>query len=244
MTPRLQQAIKLLQLSNMELSEYVETELAENPLLEKDEGQFDNQRENDGAESGATETFEGPDTAQLTGSETMPSDGDSPLDTTYDNVYDGDGIVDVGGEAPMAFADGRDGRGGRRDFADSSNDFDSTITREKSLREHLSEQLSVEIEDPVEKLIGAYLIDLLDDSGWMTTDLDELAAGLNCNVDLVIDVLNQLQNFDPPGVFARNLGECLGLQLRDIDRLDPVMQQFLDNLELLGKSDLDGLMKA
>ena len=244
MTPQLQQAIKLLQLSNMELSEYVETELSENPLLEKDEGQFDNQRENDGAESGAAETFEGPDTAQLTGSETMPGDGDSPLDTTYDNVYDGDGIVDVGGEAPMAFADGRDGRGGRRDFADSSNDFDSTITREKSLREHLSEQLNVEIEDPVEKLIGAYLIDLLDDSGWMTTDLDDVAAGLNCNLDLVIGVLDQLQSFDPPGVFARNLGECLGLQLREIDRLDPVMQLFLDNLELLAKSDLEGLMKA
>ena len=248
MTPQLQQAIKLLQLSNMELADYVETELAENPLLEWDEGQSDNQRESDrdgdSPDKGPREQAESPDTAQMTNSETLPGDGDSPLDTNYDNVYDGDGIVDVGAPAPMAFADGRDGRGGRRDFADSSNDFDATITREKSLREHLNDQLTVELDEPVERLVGGYLIDLLDDSGWLTTDLDEVAATLNCEIDLLLRVLDVLQEFDPPGVFARNLGECLALQLRELDRLDPLMQGFLDNLELLAKSDLDGLMKA
>ena len=244
MTPQLQQAIKLLQLSNVELTEFVASELVENPLLEWDEGQSDNIREGDRSEgTGAAESFEGPDTAQLTGSETVPSVADAPLDTTYDNVYDGDGIVDVGGDAPMAFADGRDGRGGRRDFSDSSNDFDSTITRDISLREHLHDQLSVDVEDLVDKMIGAYLIDLLDESGWLTASLDDVAAVLNCDVGRVNAVLEVLQRFDPPGVFARNLGECMALQLRERDRLDPAMQLFLDNLDMLGAHDLNGLMK-
>ena len=146
MTPELQQAIKLLLMSNIELTNFVETEMVENPLLEWDEGQFDNDREADrGDEKTVAEPFEGPDSAQQTGADTVPSDSDAPLDTSYDNVYDGDGIVDVGGDAPMAFADGRDGRGGRRGFADSSNDFDSTISSEKSLREYLNDQLGVDV---------------------------------------------------------------------------------------------------
>jgi RNA polymerase sigma-54 factor len=244
MTPQLQQAIKLLQLSNVELTEFVETEMVENPLLEWDEGQDDNVRETDRSdEKAVAESFEGPDTAQQTGSDSVPSDGDAPLDTSYDNVYDGDGIVDVGGDAPMAFADGRDGRGGRRDFADSSNDFDSTIASEKSLREHLNEQLNVDIDAHIDKLIGAYLIEMLDESGWLTTNLDDVAAVLSCDIDRVNRVLGLLQGFDPPGIFARNLGECMALQLRELDRLDPAMQLFLDNLDMLAKHDLDGLMK-
>lgn len=244
MTPELQQAIKLLLMSNIELTNFVETEMVENPLLEWDEGQFDNDREADrGDEKAVAEPFEGPDSAQQTGADTVPLDSDAPLDTSYDNLYDGDGIVDVGGDAPMAFADGRDGRGGRRDFADSSNDFDSTISSEKSLREYLNDQLGVDVSDPIDKLIGSYLIEIMDDSGWITENLDDVSAVLSCHVDRVNDVLGILQGFDPPGIFARNLSECLALQLRELDRLDPAMQLFLDNLEMLGKHDLAGLIK-
>ena len=107
MTPQLQQAIKLLQLSNVELTEFVETEMVENPLLEWDEGQSDNERETDRSdEKAVAESFEGPDTAQQTGSDTVPSEGDAPLDTSYDNVYDGDGgeVVSVPGILRSCFA--------------------------------------------------------------------------------------------------------------------------------------------
>jgi RNA polymerase sigma-54 factor len=107
----------------------------------------------------------------------------------------------------------------------------------------LNDQLGVDVSDPIDKLIGSYLIEIVDDSGWITVNLDDVSAVLSCHVDRVNDVLGILQGFDPPGIFARNLSECLALQLRELDRLDPAMQLFLDNLEMLGKHDLAGLIK-
>jgi RNA polymerase sigma-54 factor len=256
MTPQLQQAIKLLQLSSLELSTYVETELEQNPLLELDERENDNQREAD-REQPAAEGDEGeageageqddvpdsPDTAELTGAETIPTDGESPLDADYGNVYEQDGVVDVSGDAPAAFAD-VGGNRGRGNSYDDDCDFESVLTKEVTLRDHLTEQLNVDIQDPVDRMIGVHLIDSLDESGWLSTQLETIAETLNCELSRVEGLLEIVQQFDPPGVFARDLRECLALQLREKDRLDPAMAALLDNLDLLAKRDVRAILKV
>jgi RNA polymerase sigma-54 factor len=91
----------------------------------------------------------------------------------------------------------------------------------------------MEITDPVDRMIGIHLIDLLDDAGYLTGDLAEVAALLGCETARVEATLDRLQRFDPPGIFARSLRECLALQLAERDRLDPAMEALLDNLDLL-----------
>ena len=92
------------------------------------------------------------------------------------------------------------------------------------MRDHLLAQLSVDIADPVDRVIGAHLVDMVDDAGYLTGDLAEVAERLGCAEARVEAMLELLQRFDPPGVFARNLAECLALQLEDRDRLDPAMR--------------------
>ena len=251
MTPQLQQAIKLLQLSSLELASYVETELEQNPLLERDERENDNQREADRetvAESDPAEQLEapdapeGPDTADLTGAGTMPSDGDSPLDADFENVYEADGVVDVSGESQTAFADaGGSSQGGSFDH---EQNFESALSKGLTLRDHLTEQLNVDIEDPVDRMIGVHLIDMLDESGWLAGELSGITDALNCELSRVEALLETMQNFDPPGIFARDLRECLALQLREKNRLDPAMAALLENLDLLAKQDIKNLLKA
>lgn len=253
MTPQLQQAIKLLQLSSLELSTYVETELEQNPLLELDERENDNQREADrdqpAAEGEGSDVSEqgdvpdGPDTADLTGAETIPADGESPLDADYGNVYEQDGVVDVSGDAPVAFAD-VGGNRGRGNSHDDDRDFESALTKEVTLRDHLTEQLNVDIEDPIDRMIGVHLIDSLDESGWLSIEPETIAESLNCELSRVEGLLETVQQFDPPGVFARDLRECLALQLREKDRLDPAMVALLDNLDLLAKQDIKSILKV
>jgi RNA polymerase sigma-54 factor len=256
MTPQLQQAIKLLQLSSIELASYVETELEQNPLLEQDERDSDNQREADretvadteasgeaGGEVGEqSESADGPDTVELTISESMPADGDSPLDADYGNVYEQDGVVDVSGEAPTAFTDGGSSRSGGNNY-DTDQDFESALTKDITLRDYLTEQLNVDVEDPIDRMIGVHLIDMLDDSGWLSGEPDTIAETLNCDLSRVEDTLDRMQRFDPPGIFARDLRECLALQLREKDRLDPAMAALLENLNLLANQDIKNLLK-
>jgi RNA polymerase sigma-54 factor len=122
-------------------------------------------------------------------------------------------------------------------------DLEDTLTREISLREHLSEQLQLAISDPVERLIGGHLIDLVDDAGYLRADLDELAERLGASPALVRSVLERMQAFDPPGVMARSLKECLALQLKERNRFDPMIAKFLDHLELLAAHDLRQLKR-
>jgi RNA polymerase sigma-54 factor len=88
---------------------------------------------------------------------------------------------------------------------------------------------------------GVHLIDMLDEAGYLDGDLDQVARVLGCGADRVEKTLARLQEFDPPGIFARNLAECLRLQLRDRDRLDPAMAILVDNLDLLARRELSAL---
>ncbi|MDA1090912.1 MAG: RNA polymerase factor sigma-54 [Proteobacteria bacterium] len=250
MTPQLQQAIKLLQFSNLELSEFIEDELEKNPMLERDEG---NERDGEGGEDSGPADSEGSD-AQDDGAAALEAiDFDAPQhaeieddarDVDYDNAYSDEGSADGGdGLAPnTSYADAGAGAGGS--FNELTQNLEETISERPSLRDHLNGQLSMELIDPVDRLIGLHLIDLLDESGYLSGDLETVAEVLDCGVERVEATLAKVQQFDPPGIFARDLAECLGLQLSDKGRLDPCMQVFLKHLDLVAKRDFSGLAKA
>jgi len=250
MTPQLQQAIKLLQLSNIELSEYVEQELEQNPLLERGEASVDSiepdapepMGEIEGAES-----FDTADTLTRTAETGEDIDHGQSMDADVDNDY----ASDTPGDAPgPASADGAyDSFGDNRSTGGSYSGEDlpgleQTLAGEQSMREYLLGELGMLVSTPGDHMIGQHLIDMLDEAGYVQGDLNELAERLGCEIEDIVPVLERLQTIDPPGMFARDLKECLSLQLKEKGRLDPVMRTFMDNLELLAKRDLKGLMKV
>jgi len=246
MTPQLQQAIKLLQLSNLELAEYVEQELERNPLLETAAGEPESERR--GEESTDTPAEAPSAEERLSLSEDAPLPGrESDLDTDYDNVYADEARSDVQNEAAAAGNATSDwqslrssgGGQGSEDFS-----FESTLSREATLAEHLTEQMQMALKVPQDRLIGAYLIDQVNEAGYIVADMDEVAERLGAEIEDVLSVLEVLQSFEPSGVCARDLKECLAIQLAERDRLDPTMQSFLDHLELFAKRDFDQLMKV
>ena len=229
MTPQLQQAIKLLQLSAIELSEYVTTELEENPLLEREEGpEGEAAPESTGEAEGEIEHANGD----------SDDAGEIPLDGA--DLSPGSN-AEGPSDAPDQFADW--GAGGGRDFGDESSAIEETLKREISLRDHLLDQLAMDLHDPADRLIGTHLVDLVDEAGYLTGDLAAVAQRLGCDVARVEATLKKMQGFDPPGIFARNLAECLALQLADRDRFDPAMQALLQHLDLVARHDSRQLMK-
>ena len=249
MTPQLQQAIKLLQLSNIELLDYVEQELERNPLLERD-------GEESKGENGETAPEDDPRVSTEQESASLESidfsddqnhqiPEDSTLDVDCDSQWStdtpGDAVInDVeGGFADVAFANWGQGGG----FDETAPNLEEVLSGKPSLRDHLYSQLAIDIDDPVDRMIGVHLIEALDEAGYIAGELAPIAIALGCAMDRVEAVLERFQQFDPPGIFARNLVECLSLQLRERNRLDPAMQIFLENLDLLAKRDLAGLSK-
>ena len=232
MTPQLQQAIKLLQLTNLELAEFVEGQLQENPFLERDE-RPENARER---EERGEERADADATASV-----------ETLDTDYANV-DADAAP---GDAPMSeAAPGDAGAGdwsqvsGSRQATSEEYDVLAQTARDKTLREHLTEQLSLATRDPQAALIAAHLIDHIDDGGYLRAELSDVAARLGTTERAVRASLRIVQGFEPTGVGARTLAECLRLQLREEGGLTPEMDLFLENIHLLGTHDLPSLRRA
>jgi RNA polymerase sigma-54 factor len=242
-TPQLQQAIKLLQLSNMELEAYVEGELEKNPLLQRDEPEGApeerrGERDEPAAESphAEMELGEGGDRSEA-------------LDCGKEDIYDaapgerasGDG-GDPGAEQSGGAIDwSRAGKGGSFDL---DGELDGSLTRDKTLSEHLHDQLAVARMDPRQHAVAVVLIDSVDEGGYLRADLTDMADRLGCAPELIEEVLGTLQGFEPTGVFARDVRECLMLQLKERDRCDPAMMALLDNLDLLAKRDLGALRRA
>jgi RNA polymerase sigma-54 factor len=245
MTPQLQQAIKLLQLSNVELAAYVEQELEQNPLLEREDSGGDEVPRETVAEDGLAHNDgegDGPDTAELTASDHQPGDGDAPLDTDFENVFSNDSVTDGVGNGE-AFADWGRASASGGGFDDEDYNLEQVLPSEITLRDHLLAQINIEITDPAERLIALHLTDMLDEAGYLVGDIAEPALLLGCSEDQIVAILEKLQHLDPAGVFARSLAECLALQLREKDRLDPAMQALLAHLDLLAKRDLPGLRR-
>ena len=205
MTPQMQQAIKLLQLSNVELQDYLEEEIAHNPLLERVEPE----RDEDGDDAPAQ------------------NEKPEPIEDDFD--------AGSASAAPTS--------GGRSDFSEDERTLESTVASEKNLRDHLLEQLTIGAEDTLDRTIGALLIDRLDEAGYLRETADDLAAQWGVSVDRVKTLIARMKKFDPAGIFAFNLAECLRLQLEDRGVLDKPMRALLDHLDLLGQHDYAQLAK-
>jgi RNA polymerase sigma-54 factor len=232
-TPQLQQAIKLLQLSNVELEAYVEVELEKNPLLQRDEGANE-----------PAEAAESPEAASEYSLDAMPdSVAAADMDARPDDVSPGERATGDGQEesAGGAIDWSKASKGGSFEDIDG---LDGARACEKTLTEHLHDQLAVAGLDGPSRAVACVLIDGVDEGGYLRLDLTEVAERLGCGEALIDTVLGVLQGFEPTGVFARDVRECLGLQLKEKNRLDPAMAALLDNLPLLARRDLAGLRAA
>src|SRR5215207_1923150 len=254
MTPQLLQAIKLLQLSHLDLAAYVDAELERNPLLERAE------------EAGASETpaaavADGPDPDGFDG---LADGDDAPADnwltedrgatraelegehgTSFDNVFQDEPAerpAPAGGDllpmTPSPFTNA--GSGG---FDGEEYDFAATLTKELSLHGHLAAQLDLATKDPVERLIGRHVVDAVNEAGYLGATVEELAGRLGAAPDIVERVLRLVQGFEPAGIAARDLAECLAIQLRERDRFDPCMQALIRRLDLVAKRDVAALKR-
>jgi RNA polymerase sigma-54 factor len=241
MTPQLMQAIKLLQLSNLDLVAYVEAELERNPLL--DSGA---ENEAPAGEAGAAQSAEAAagDGGTLNGSDAGPGPGagddrrESPLDDTSPD--DSEPIRPRTADTPAGYSDWASvGAGGH----DGDYNLESFVSAEMTLGDWLREQLTLAIADPVRRMIGQYLIDLVDEAGYLSGELAAAADKLGTSVTEIEAVLAILQKFDPPGICARDLAECLAIQLREQNRYDPAMQALIERLDLLAKRDYAQLKK-
>ena len=207
MTPQLQQAIKLLQLNNVELNEVIEEELEKNPLLEKVEDDTADQSERE-----------------------KPEEKDN-IEQTFETANNTEPDFDSGSKMAEITS------GGNSKFEDYENSFENRMASEKTLRDHLLEQLHLACDDQRDRAIGELLIDRLDESGYLREDINQIAERLGCSEERVHNLLKIMKGFDPTGVFATDLADCLAIQLHERGQLDGPMQSLLDNLNVLADYD-------
>ncbi|HET6971600.1 MAG TPA: RNA polymerase factor sigma-54 [Phenylobacterium sp.] len=230
-TPQLQQAIKLLQMSNLEVEAFIDAELERNPLLQREEGE---EAGDDAPEA------ESPALAE----HAADADARADMDVTHDEASPGERAT---GDAPEAADAGgaidwsKAGKGGG--FDGDGEGMEGSLTREKTLCEHLHEQLAASGLSPADTAIAGVLIDAVDEGGYLRADVGEVAERLGCDPARVEKVLFAIQGFDPVGVAARDVRECLMIQLKDQNRYDPAIAALLDNLPLLARRDLAALKK-
>jgi RNA polymerase sigma-54 factor len=242
MTPQLQQAIRLLQLSNLELTEFVDAELEKNPLLEREEASAA-AKASDNPSSEIDEKSSSGDEERWLDLRQPVQDHSGGLDADFGNVFQGPGTGELGG-GPSSGLGWANVTQRMHSGSDDDSDLEDYVANQVSLRDHLNAQLPLTISDPVERIIGQYLVDLVDEAGYIPANLEPLSERLGAPLELVESVLGKLQTFDPPGIFARSLAECLALQLKDQNRYDPLMAELLANLDLLGNRNLTALKKA
>ncbi|MDC7676483.1 RNA polymerase factor sigma-54 [Asticcacaulis machinosus] len=245
-TPQLQQAIKLLQLSNLELEAVVEAELEKNPLLQRE----DPEPVSDSGPEIERDSFD------ADGRELELGDGDSiragsDLDASNSDLYGDEAPTVREPDTAASSADMSDGpmvdwsKAGKGGGSfDGDEDMERALTREKTLSEHLTDQALIAGFSAPEMAIAQVLIDGVDEGGYLRADLSEISDRLGCDPALVEAVLTTCHGFEPTGVMARSVPECLKLQLIERNRFDPAMAALIDNLELLARRDLSALRKV
>jgi len=263
MTPQLMQSIRLLQLTHAELLQYVEQEVEKNPLLRHETGGdgFAEQPAEDGAAlaaDGAALAADG--TALAADGTALAADGhgeedwfrseldhsggeiSARLDAAPEDVFPEDS-GQPRPDAPELAAQWKSMPGNGSPSGEAYHDLDGFAARPETLREHVMEQIAFAFADPGDRLIAVNLTDHLDDAGYLRADLAETAGRLNVDTDRIETVLGAMQAFEPAGLFARSLSECLAIQLRRRDRFDPAMEKMIANLELLARRDFKTLKR-
>ncbi|MDX1457805.1 MAG: RNA polymerase factor sigma-54 [Marinobacter sp.] len=252
MTPQLQQAIRLLQLSTLDLQQEIQQALDSNPMLEtqEEDDRLEGETSNDNEDNREDRSDDSSSTAESdTSWDEEPSDewqadnNDSenipdelPVDTAWDDIYQPS-------PAPASRADD-----------DSDTDFETRNSPTETLHDHLEWQLNLTPMSERDQAIAHSLLDSVDDQGYLSTDLDDIHSGLMdesdedpLELDEVEAVLRRLQHFDPPGVFARNLQECLLIQLNQLPSDTPWLPQarlvITHYINLLGNRDYAQLLR-
>ncbi|MBI2992885.1 MAG: RNA polymerase factor sigma-54 [Gammaproteobacteria bacterium] len=235
MTPQLQQAIRLLQLSSTELQTEIQDALESNMMLELDEDEEDEEAPPAQAETAAEETVEAANVEEAAaeeGHDDIPED--LPVDTVWDDIYDGGPAI---GRGPASGVD--------------SHDFEERDAKESSLREHLLWQLNLTSTSDADWTIAAAIIDALDDDGYLSCSLEDirevLARDMPVELQEIEAVLHLVQAMEPTGVGARDLRECLSLQLAQWPPETPwrgeALQLVGHHLDVLAAHDFGMLMR-
>ncbi len=249
MTPQLMQAIKLLQLSNVDLIAHINSELESNPFLERDDSpdgagpaaESPNSDNVSDAEASSGEAVEGDWLRNEL--ETTPEAISSSMDSELSNVFPDDNGESKAVDPVQQKADNWQAPSHSTSAGASDYNLEAFVAAEVSLSEHLQEQLGFALSQPTDILIAQQLIDCLDENGYLRIDCTEMASRLGVSEEDLERVIIAVQALDPVGVFARDLPECLKLQLIDKDRYDPAMQVLVENIELLAVHDLPKLKR-
>lgn len=247
MTPQLMQSIQLLQMTHFELNQFIAQELEKNPLLEIAPSDGENGQDlghspsPDAADNSAAELDSSAGAGEWnedTGLVINETFGEG-LDSGFENVFPDD-ITDRRADAPELLGQWKSMPGG-----DAGEDYDleDFIAGDVGLRDLIHQQIPFLFKDAQDRLIAQQLADQLDDAGYLQADLTEFAERLGTDTLHVDRVLSSLQTLDPPGIFARSLSECLAIQLRHNNRLDPAMEALVRHLDLLAKRDFVTLRK-
>ena len=237
MTPQLQQAIKLLTLSNLELETFISDEIEKNPLLDTGEISTESGEASDGEN--------GPVEAAAQGSDEILSSGPAESESTLDMQGDTDSFSNNGLSDSDGALDGQLGLNGASAGASGTGDapdFENILVAEITLTDHLMDQAGAVLSG-TDLFVAQHIVDQIDECGYLQADLLELAQRLNVGLVDVERILAVVQTLDPVGVGARDLAECLALQAKDADRYDPAMERLIDNLDLLAKGALPQLKR-
>lgn len=240
MTPQLMQSIRLLQFTQTELERFIDEEIERNPLLERAEPQdtIINDPEPAAEPSQAAADDDWFDNEAAWTSEAISE----KLDTSLENVFPDDpGTSERLG--PDLAAQWKSTSGSGSGGASEGFDMEDMAAAAVTLRDHVGEQVAFAFNDPADRLIAAELADSLDEAGYLRAELNEVAERLGTDHAAMKRVLATCQSFDPVGIFARDLAECLSLQLAVRDRLDPAMQALVANLDLLARRDFQALRR-
>ena len=258
MTPQLLQAIKLLQFSNIELSSFLSDELERNPLLEADgadsipsERSVALEGETRGVGDDAPEAFEGPREGDWAG-EGLSIDSASlsaELGTEISNAFEPEG-PGVSPSGPVEALEGAglsatswNGAAGGGGADGEAPNLEAYVAAQKGLHEYLADQLALCCAGARQRFIGRAIIDAIDETGYLRESVEDIADRLGASAAETAAVLAIIQTLDPSGVAARDLAECLAIQLRERDRFDPAMEIFVANLPLVAKRDFAQLSK-
>ncbi len=237
MTPQLQQAISLLQMNNLELEAHVQKELQTNPFLEIDDGSKDRK-------DSSKDTINNTDIAPDDLNRIQPENKDTKLDMDESNLWTGNASkVETRQVKDTMPSMSGSTSGGSHSFDHPDFSLENRLSDEPSLHDHLKEQINIEFVTTQERLIAVALMDNLDDAGYLNVDLLDLSVKIGAHIYDIEEVLARCQNFDPIGIFAVDLSQCLEIQLRDRERFSPKMSALLANLSLIGRGDLDKLKR-
>ncbi|MDL2402421.1 RNA polymerase factor sigma-54 [Rhizobium mayense] len=214
-TPQLIQSIRLLQLAHGELRQFVEQEIEKNPFLE------------------------------LASSDGMASDDVVSTSESSPDIGAQDSKVDAPTrrDAPEPLGEWKSIRNTTNASSEQRPAFEEFAASTETLHDDVARQIALTAFTSRDRLIAGALANHLEDTGYLQVNLSELAASLDAREDELERVLATLQLFDPPGIFARTLSECLEIQLRQRDRFDPAMEALVANLELVAQRDFRALKR-